>query len=148
MICLQKAEPRRDLTLLFVCGLQEKFLHDKIKVNGKTGKLGELVTIERDANSIHVTTKTDMAKRYLKVSARARARCASQSLSRARFATRTRPPSRSPPLRPHAQYLTKKFLKKQQLRDYIRVIAGNKNGYDLRYFNINDEEEEAGAGDK
>ena len=40
------------------------------------------------------------------------------------------------------QYLTKKFLKKQHLRDYIRVIARQK-GYYLRYFNFhNDEEEE------
>jgi len=37
--------------------------------------------------------------------------------------------------------LTKKFLKKQQLRDYIRVIAGAKNSYDLRYFNIHNDEE-------
>eukprot|EP00178_Gracilaria_changii_P003731 TRINITY_DN15637_c1_g1_i1.p2 TRINITY_DN15637_c1_g1~~TRINITY_DN15637_c1_g1_i1.p2 ORF type:complete len:133 (+),score=30.50 TRINITY_DN15637_c1_g1_i1:46-444(+) len=42
----------------------------------------------------------------------------------------------------YLKYLTKKFLKKQQLRDYIRVIADSKNAYDLRYFNINNEEEE------
>ena len=40
------------------------------------------------------------------------------------------------------QYLTKKFLKKQQLRDYIRVVASTKNAYDLKYFNIHNEEEE------
>lgn len=40
-----------------------------------------------------------------------------------------------------AQYLTKKFLKKQLLRDYIRVIARGKNGYFLRYFNFHAEEE-------
>jgi large subunit ribosomal protein L22e len=43
--------------------------------------------------------------------------------------------------------LTKKYLKKQQLRDYLRVVANNtmKNTYELRYFNINadDAEEEA-----
>jgi hypothetical protein len=42
-----------------------------------------------------------------------------------------------------SQYLAKKFLKKQQLRDYIRVIAKTKNGYFLRYFNFHGEEEEA-----
>lgn len=42
------------------------------------------------------------------------------------------------------QYLTKKFLKKQLLRDYIRVIARTKNGYFLRYFNFhNSEDQEA-----
>jgi large subunit ribosomal protein L22e len=43
------------------------------------------------------------------------------------------------------QYLTKKFLKKQVLRDYIRVIARTKTGYFLRYFNFNNAEEGAEA---
>jgi len=83
----------------------EKFLHDRIKIDGKTGVLGELITITRDGNIITVTSKTHISKRYLK-------------------------------------YLTKKFLKKQLLRDYIRVIARTKNGYFLRYFNFQNEEEE------
>lgn len=37
----------------------------------------------------------------------------------------------------YLKYLTKKFLKKQSLRDYIRVIANAKDSYYLRYFNIN-----------
>jgi len=87
----------------------EKFLHDRIKVNGKTGILGESVTITRDGSQINVTAKIAFSKRYLK-------------------------------------YLTKKFLKKQTLRDYIRVIARAKNNYYLRYFNFqkeDGEEEEA-----
>ena len=50
----------------------------------------------------------------------------------------------------YLKYLTKKFLKKQQLRDWLHVIATNKQTYELRYFNIHDndaddddEEEEA-----
>merc|ERR1712000_403401 len=44
----------------------------------------------------------------------------------------------------YLKYLTKKYLKKQQLRDWLRVIATTKNSYELKYFNIqNDEEEEA-----
>merc|ERR1712061_5533 len=39
----------------------------------------------------------------------------------------------------YLKYLTKKFLKKQSLRDYIRVIATDKQTYYLRYFNINQE---------
>jgi len=82
----------------------EKFLHDRIKVGGKTGVLGEKITIARDGNSISVTVKDEFSKRYLK-------------------------------------YLTKKFLKKQQLRDYIRVISRSKAGYYLRYFNLHQDEE-------
>ncbi|KAJ1972677.1 60S ribosomal protein L22, partial [Dimargaris verticillata] len=50
------------------------------------------------------------------------------------------------------KYLAKKFLKKHQLRDWIRVLS-IPNGYQLKYFNINqtpgeveeeeDDEEEA-----
>jgi len=41
----------------------------------------------------------------------------------------------------YIKYLTKKFLKKHQLRDWLRVIASDKNTYELRYFNIQDIEE-------
>jgi len=40
----------------------------------------------------------------------------------------------------YLKYLTKKYLKKQQLRDYLRVVASNKTTYELRYFNIHDTE--------
>ena len=52
----------------------------------------------------------------------------------------------------YLKYLTKKFLKKHNVRDWLRVIASNKDRsvYELRYFNIHDndaddddEEEEA-----
>ena len=39
------------------------------------------------------------------------------------------------------QYLTKKYLKKQQIRDFLRVIASNKSTYELRYFAGAQEEE-------
>jgi len=83
----------------------EKFLHDRIKINGRTGNIGESVTITREGSSIVVTNKVAFSKRYLK-------------------------------------YLTKKFLKKQALRDYIRVIARNPKSYYLRYFNFHEEEAE------
>mmetsp|Transcript_31536 Transcript_31536/g.55486 ORF Transcript_31536/g.55486 Transcript_31536/m.55486 type:complete len:126 (-) Transcript_31536:273-650(-) len=87
-----------------------KYLHDRIKVNGKTGNLGEDVKIDNPSeSSVEVTAKGQFSKRYLK-------------------------------------YLTKRFLKGQSLRDYIRVIAGsNKNSYELKYFNVHNEEEEETA---
>ena len=39
------------------------------------------------------------------------------------------------------KYLTKKFLKKKNLRDWLRILAPNKGAYQLRYFNIHDQEE-------
>lgn len=38
---------------------------------------------------------------------------------------------------------TKKFLKKQQLRDWLRVVSTSKGVYELRFFNVvNDADEE------
>ena len=31
---------------------------------------------------------------------------------------------------------TKKYLKKQQLRDWLRVVSTNKGVYELRFFNV------------
>ena len=42
----------------------------------------------------------------------------------------------------YLKYLTKKFLKKQKLRDHIRVIATTKDGYYLKYYPIGDAGEE------
>ncbi|KAH7883710.1 ribosomal protein L22e [Phlebopus sp. FC_14] len=88
----------------------EKFLHDRIKVEGKAGQLGDNVKITRDGNNkITVTSNIPFSKRYLK-------------------------------------YLTKKFLKKNTLRDWIRVVASSKDVYQLRFYNIardaDDEDEE------
>mmetsp|Transcript_144190 Transcript_144190/g.461698 ORF Transcript_144190/g.461698 Transcript_144190/m.461698 type:complete len:124 (+) Transcript_144190:78-449(+) len=83
----------------------EKFFNSRIKVDGKTGNLGDKVTITREKSKIHVSAEGAFSKRYLK-------------------------------------YLSKKYLKMQQLRDFLRVVAPNKTSYELRYFNINEDNEE------
>ena len=40
----------------------------------------------------------------------------------------------------YLKYLTKKYLKKQELKEFLRVIATSKNSYELRYFKIQNEE--------
>ena len=80
----------------------EKYLHDRIKIGGKTGVLASNnVTITRDRTKLTVASPADLkfSKRQLK-------------------------------------YLSKRYLKKQQLRDYLRVVAASKNSYEMRYFNI------------
>ncbi|CAG8979342.1 hypothetical protein HYALB_00002467 [Hymenoscyphus albidus] len=43
----------------------------------------------------------------------------------------------------YLKYLTKKFLKKQQLRDWLRVVSTSKGVYELRFFNVvNDDAED------
>jgi len=83
----------------------ETYLKERIKVNGKTQNLGNLVTVERTKSKITVTSDIPFSKRYLK-------------------------------------YLTKKYLKKNNLRDWLRVVSTAKDTYELRYFQINNEEED------
>merc|ERR1712216_607968 len=83
----------------------EKFLLDRIKVGGKTGNLGDLVSVSRDKAKVVVSSDTAFSKRYLK-------------------------------------YLSKKYLKKQQLRDWLHVIASSKSAYELRYYNIHEQDAE------
>lgn len=45
----------------------------------------------------------------------------------------------------YLKYLSKKYLKKQQLRDFLRVIATSKNSYEFKYFKINAGETEEAA---
>merc|ERR1712097_18539 len=44
----------------------------------------------------------------------------------------------------YLKYLTKKYLKRHNVRDWLRVIASNKdrNVYELRYFNIAEQEDD------
>ncbi|CAF0734073.1 unnamed protein product [Adineta steineri] len=83
----------------------ERFLLEKMKINGKTSNLTGNVAVEKAKSKISVTSEIPLSKRYMK-------------------------------------YLTKKFLKKHELRDWLRVIANSKDSYELRYFNINQEENE------
>ncbi|KAF2188940.1 ribosomal protein L22e, partial [Zopfia rhizophila CBS 207.26] len=85
----------------------EKFLHDRIKVDGRTGNLGDNIQISAPGDGkIDVIAHQEFSGRYLK-------------------------------------YLTKKFLKKQQLRDWLRVVSTSKGVYELRFFNVvNDEADE------
>ncbi|GLH07546.1 60S ribosomal protein L22 [Gryllus bimaculatus] len=83
----------------------EKYLQERIKVNGKTNNLGNVVSLEKNKMKLSVISESAFSKRYLK-------------------------------------YLTKKYLKKNSLRDWLRVVASGKDTYELRYFQINSQEDE------
>ncbi|KAK3378075.1 60S ribosomal protein L22-like protein [Podospora didyma] len=88
----------------------EKFLNEKIKVDGRTGNLGEVIKITTSGDGkVEIISHNELSGRYLK-------------------------------------YLTKKFLKKMQLRDWLRVVSTSKGVYELKFFNVvnedNDEEED------
>ncbi|EMC99191.1 hypothetical protein BAUCODRAFT_120485 [Baudoinia panamericana UAMH 10762] len=83
------------------------FLQQRIKVEGRTGNLGDAITVSNLGDGrIEIVSHQEFSGRYLK-------------------------------------YLTKKFLKKQQLRDWLRVVATAKGEYSLKFFNVvGDEGEE------
>lgn len=84
------------------------FLQQRIKREGRTGNLGDVISISNLGDGrIEVVSHEEFSGRYLK-------------------------------------YLTKKFLKKQQLRDWLRVVSTSKGEYSLKFFNVvgDDGEEE------
>lgn len=83
----------------------ELYLQSRIKVNGRTGELGDSIKVSHDRSKIYIVADIDFSKRYLK-------------------------------------YLTKKYLKAQRLRDYLRVTATSPTAYSLKYFAVNEEAEE------
>jgi hypothetical protein len=94
------------------------------------------VTIEREPTKVTVAAQEPFSKRYLKV----------RPLLSARQAPVPPPPHRGVVKPPccrlpltntacpalNMQYLTKKYLKRQQLRDFLRVVAPTKNSYTVR----------------
>ena len=79
-----------------------EYLKQRIKIGGKTGKLGESVRVSNDEKKVSVKSDIPFSKRYLK-------------------------------------YLTKKYLKRHSLREFLYVIAVNKSTYQIKYFNIQQE---------
>jgi len=91
---------------IFDISAYEKFLHERIKVDGRTGNLGDNFQISQIGDGkVEVVAHLEFSGRYLK-------------------------------------YLTKKFLKKQQLRDWLRVVSTSKGVYEIRFFNVVQEEGE------
>ena len=79
-----------------------EFLRQRIKIDGKLGKLGDRVRVGNDDRKINVDANIPFSKRYLK-------------------------------------YLTKKYLKKHSLREFLYVVASDKRNYQIKYFNIQQE---------
>ena len=82
-----------------------EFLRQRIKVEGKLGKLGDKIKVNNDDRKVALDATVPFSKRYLK-------------------------------------YLTKKYLKKHSLREFLYVVASDKKNYQIKYFNIQQEGEE------
>ena len=80
------------------------FLKGAIKINGKKGNLGDLVTVAVNKDKLNISTKSQFAKRYIK-------------------------------------YLIKKYLKKNDILEYLKVIATDKQSYKIKYIKLGENEE-------
>ncbi|RLN41632.1 60S ribosomal protein L22-2-like [Panicum miliaceum] len=114
----------------------EKFLQERIKVaGGKAGNLGEGVTVSRDKTKVTVTSEGPFSKRsyygFIELYALISVETGAELVMIGRMIR-------------YLKYLTKKYLKKHNVRDWLRVIASNKDRsvYELRYFNIAENEGE------
>ena len=87
---------------VFITSTFAEYLRQRIKIDGKTGHLGELVKVSNDDKKLTVRADIPFSKRYLK-------------------------------------YLTKKYLKRHSLREFLYVVASSKTSYQIKYFNIQQE---------
>jgi len=55
---------------------------------------------------------------------------------------------KNPIQKKYIKHLTKRYLKKQQLRDWLRVVANARNSYELRYYNIQEAGDESESDDE
>ncbi|KAG8928567.1 hypothetical protein FRC01_005746 [Tulasnella sp. 417] len=108
----------------------EKFLHDRFKVDGRPGQLGDSVKIVKGG-------KGGMIMAALRL-----------GLTGAQYFVTTVPGNSItvtyyvPIAKTYLKYLTKKYLKKNELRDWIRVVAPSKDKYELRFYNVEKEDDE------
>merc|ERR1712224_61726 len=83
----------------------EKFLNDRIKIEGKTGNLAGRVTTKVERNKVVVTAQAPFSKRYLK-------------------------------------YLTKKYLKANEMREFMHVIASDASTYQVKLYGVAKDDDE------
>ena len=110
-------------------GKFEEFLKGAVKVEGKTGNLGKNVSTKVFSENFFknifcwiLTKKFQVAISSTKTKIQVNADID--------FSKR------------YLKYLSKKYLKANNLRDWLRVVADSKASYQLKYFNINQDEEE------
>ncbi|RYC54444.1 hypothetical protein CHU98_g11765 [Xylaria longipes] len=111
----------------------EKFLQDKIKVDGRVGNLGDTITIQQVGDGkIEITAHNELSGRYLKY-----------LLVLPRFHHAAQQSHARPESLLTSRHRTKKFLKKMQLRDWLRVVSTSRGVYELKFFNVvNDDADE------
>lgn len=141
----------------------EKFLHDRIKVDGKAGQLGDVVQVQKEGEYLQSGRREgqgfDSSEKGgrdsgcllgLKIEWSADRRHTNIWLTICPLLNTVHPAGEGkihvittiPFSKRYLKYLTKKFLKRSQLRDWLRVVATSKNGFEIKFFNVSLDQEE------
>ena len=104
---------------IFDLAAYEKYLRDRIKVSNRTNNLNEAqVTLSRDAST-------------LKISFASLSKAGSKGSSAGAAISKR-----------YVKYLTKKYLKKNGLRDWLRVVSSDSETYIIKYFKVGEKDDD------
>ena len=96
----------------------EKYLSEHMKIEGKTKNFGELIKITTQKQRI-VVDATNFTPLYTNPKQQKSGSSPKFSVSKKAL-----------------KYYTKKFLKKSNLRDHLRLVSEGKSGFLLKYYNV------------
>jgi len=96
-----------------------------MKYNGKTNNFGNVISLEKTKTKIIVNSDVPFTKRYVKQSYYCLLHIFTVDHYLIQYYN-----SR------YLKYLTKKYLKKNNLRDWLRVVRSGPDSYELRYFQV------------
>jgi len=118
-------------------GKFEEFLKGAVKVEGKTGNLGKNVSTEKKLQNLFQFFWTFVSSKFFWEFSNDFFQVAISSTK-----TKIQVNADIDFSKRYLKYLSKKYLKANNLRDWLRVVADSKASYQLKYFNINQDEEE------
>lgn len=94
-----------------------------MKYNGKTNNFGNVISLEKTKTKIIVNSDVPFTKRYVTIIISNIFIIKCYLIMHYNFR--------------YLKYLTKKYLKKNNLRDWLRVVHSGPDSYELRYFQVN-----------
>jgi len=95
-----------------------------MKYNGKTNNFGNVISLEKTKTKIIVNSDVPFTKRYVTIMLLYFTYFSVEHYLIWYYNSR------------YLKYLTKKYLKKNNLRDWLRVVHSGPDSYELRYFQV------------
>merc|ERR1719219_3117111 len=113
-----------------------QYLTEHIKVEGKVGNLGEKVKVDSGLIS-RVSSRTYRNTQTCTMAPTNKSKKSKNNTRKFTINCQAPVDDGILDIASFNQYLTERYLKKNNLREWLRVVAENKESYTLKYFNIN-----------